>query len=114
MAHKERIVYIYFTIYSTLPAHSKLTQSFTPVCMHTIKPHKFRHAPLPPSKFSPMAKPASPIIGEELPWLWKRRTDSTRYWYDAQSPAKIAPNNGITENEYWSYSLRRCLSETEG
>ncbi len=39
--------------------------------------------------------------------------DSTRYWYDARSHARIVPNNGTTENEYWSYSLRRGLSETD-
>lgn len=116
MVHKGHIVY-FISIERTwhIPnTQSKLTQSFTPVCMHAIPPHRSRHAPPSPSKFPPVAKPASAIICAKSPWLGNRRIDSTRYWYDARSPARIVPSSGITENEYWSYILRCALSEMIG
>lgn len=36
--------------------------------------------------------------------------DSTRYWYDSRSPARIVPSRGMIVNEYWSYNLHADVS----
>lgn len=35
----------------------------------------------------------------------KRSIDSTRYWYDSASPARILPMMGMNWNEYCRYTL---------
>jgi hypothetical protein len=79
--------------------------NLTPVWMHATPLHRSRQAPPAPSRISPVTKPASLIIWANAGCSGNFRIDSTRYWYESRSPARIVPSSGMTENEYWSYSL---------
>jgi hypothetical protein len=72
--------------------------TFTPLCIHAIPPHRSVHAS--PSKSRPVINPASRIIPANSGCGGNLRIDSTRYWYDALSPANIVPRSGIIEKEY--------------
>lgn len=68
-----------------------------------MPPHKSVHAP--PSTFSPVLKPASLIMSANSGCGGNLRIDSTRYWYELRSPARMVPNRGMMEKEYCSYNL---------
>ena len=70
--------------------------------MHAMPSHRSIQAPPLPSCIAPVVKPASWIIFANSGWGGNRRMLSTRYWYDARSPARMVPSSGMTENEYWS------------
>jgi hypothetical protein len=83
---------------------------FTPVCTHAIPPHRYRHAPPSPSNPPPIAMPASAIIQVKSIWLWKHRTDTTRYWYDGH-PRGSCPVVGSSRR---STGHKSCVSSQLG
>ena len=70
--------------------------------MLAIPSQRSIHAPPFPSCMPPVVKPASWIILAKSGCGGNLRMLSTRYWYEARSPARIVPRRGMTENEYWS------------
>ena len=70
--------------------------------MHAMPSQRSVQAPPLPSRMAPVVKPASWIIWANAGCGGNLRMLSTRYWYEARSPARIVPRRGMTENEYWS------------
>jgi len=98
------------------------SQVLLPVHIVAIPPVKSVQAPPLPSFDSPVWKPASRTLVEtplaECRVYWStthscaksdcdgnRSLDSTRYWYDCESPVRILPKIGMNWKEYCRYTL---------
>ena len=79
--------------------------------MHAIPPHKLRRAVAFEVPASSKTGVGDHLCNVALAREPPDRPTKVLISYDAWSPARIVPSNGITENEYWSYILRCALSE---
>ena len=87
--------------------------------MHAIPPHRLRHAVAFEVPASSKTGVGDHLCNVALAREPPDRPNKVLISYDAWSPARIVPSNGITENEYWHITcvvlFQKCVgSRLEG